>query len=231
MGLLFFKYFPMRRIVVLAIVAGLQLVGFRGYSQWKSYIISPKGDTLNCVDNKDHRQGRWVNHFDEVRGEPGYEEEGVYLDSRKEGAWRLYTLQGDLIGLEYYKWGMKDGVCQYFGMNGSLLREESWRAMNPDKQYDTVQVAEVDKLDSYKTVVVKNEGIAVKDGTWKFYDPNTGTVARTEVYTLGKLAKPGASSTTAAAAAPQTATKPKEVLDFEKKTGKKKVKVQDGSTY
>jgi hypothetical protein len=226
-----FKRFPMQRIVVLTVVVGLQLVGFRGYCQWKSYIISPKGDTLNSVDKQDHRQGRWVNHFDEVRGEPGYEEEGVYKDNRKEGAWRLYSLQGDLTGVEYFKWGMKDGVCQYFGMNGSLLREESWRAMNPDKQYDTVQVAEVDKLDSYKTVVVKNEGVAVRDGTWKFYDPSTGTVARTEVYTLGKLEKPGASSTTAAAAAPQTATKPKEVLDFEKKTGKKKVKVQDGSTY
>jgi hypothetical protein len=227
----FFKHFPMRRIVVLAVVAGLQLVGLRGYSQWKSYIISPKGDTLNGIDKQDRRQGRWVNHFDEVRGEPGFEEEGVYKDNRKEGAWRLYDLQGDLTGMEYFKWGMKDGVCQYFGMNGSLLREESWRALNPDKLYDTVQVAEVDKLDSYKTVVVKNEGAAVRDGTWKFYDLSTGMVARTEVYTLGKLEKPGASSTTATAAAPQTATKPKEVLDFEKKTGKKKVKVQDGSAY
>jgi hypothetical protein len=224
------KHFPMRRVVVPALIVGLQLVGFRGYSQWKSYIISPKGDTLNCVDQQDHRQGRWVNHFDEVRGEPGYEEEGVYQNNLKLGTWRIYSLEGDLIGLEYYKWGMKDGVCQYFGMNGSLLREESWRAMNPDKQYDTVQVAEVDKLDSYKTVVVKNEGVAVKDGAWKYYDPATGTVSRTENYTLGKLENPGASSTTAAAA-PQTSTKPKEVLDFEKKAGKKKVKVQDGSTY
>jgi hypothetical protein len=227
----FFKHFSMRRIFFLTVVLGLQLICLRGYSQWKSYIISPKGDTLNCVDKQDQKQGRWVNHFDELRGEPGYEEEGVYKNNRKEGSWRLYDLQGDLIGVEYYKWGMKDGVCQYFGMNGSLLREESWRALNPDKLYDTVQVAEVDKLDSYKTVVVKNEGVAVKDGTWKFYDPATGTVARTETYTVGKLEKPGASSTTTSAAAPQTAAKPKEVLDFEKKTGKKKVKVQDGSTY
>lgn len=229
-SLVFFNYFSMRRIFFLTVVVGLQLIGFRGYSQWKSYIISPKGDTLNCLDKQDQKQGRWVNHFDELRGEPGYEEEGVYKDNRKEGPWRLYTLQGDLMGVEYYKWGMKNGVCQYFGMNGSLLREESWRAMNPDKQYDTVQVAEVDKLDSYKSVVVKNEGAAIKDGIWKFYDPSTGTVARTETYTLGKLEKPAASSTTAATA-PQTAAKPKEVLDFEKKTGKKKVKVQDGSTY
>jgi hypothetical protein len=225
----FFKHFPMWRILTLTVVVGLQLIGLRGYSQWKSYIISPKGDTLNGIDRQDQKQGRWVNHYDELRGEPGYEEEGIYKDNRKEGAWRLYSLQGDLAGVEYYKWGMKDGVCQYFGMNGSLLREESWHAMNPDKQYDTVQVAVVDKLDSYKTVVVKNEGAAVRDGIWKFYDPATGTVARTETYTLGKLEKPASSTT--AASAPQTAAKPKEVLDFEKKTGKKKVKVQDGSTY
>lgn len=220
----------MRRIFFFTVVAGLQLIGLRGYSQWKSYIISPRGDTLNCVDKQDRRQGRWVNHFDEVRGEPGYDEQGVYKDGRKEGIWQLYDLQGDLIGQEGYKWGLKDGVCQYFGMNGSLLREESWRALNPDKLYDTIMVEDVDHLDQYKKVIVKNEGAAIKDGTWKFYDPATGTVARTETYTLGKLETP-ASSTTTAAASPQTAAKPKEVLEFEKKAGRKKVKVQDGSTY
>jgi hypothetical protein len=211
------------------VFAGLQLTGLQGYCQWKSFIISPNGDSLNCVDKQDRRQGRWVIHVDEVRGEPGNESEGVYKDNRKEGAWRIYSLQGDLSGMEFYKWGNKDGVCQYFGMNGSLLREEGWRALNPDKAYDTLEVEDVDHLDKYKTVIVKNEGVAIKDGTWKFYDAFTGMVSRTEVYTLGKLE--GKSGTATAAAAPQTGTKPKEVLDFEKKVGKKKVKVQDGSVY
>lgn len=202
----------------------------RGMAQWKDYVIGPKGDTLNCIDKNDKKQGRWVNHYDEVRGEPGYEEEGEYKNDRKEGTWRLYDLQGDLSGVEYYKWGNKNGVCQYFGMNGTLLREESWRALNPDKVYDTLTIEDIDHLDKYKTVIVKNEGVAIRDGEWKFYDPATGMIARTEVYTLGK--KEAAKSTTATtAAAPKTATKPKEVLDFEKKTGKKKVKVQNGSTY
>jgi hypothetical protein len=224
------KQRSMRQISRILVLAILQFLGLRGYSQWKSYIISPNGDSLNCVDKQDHRQGRWVIHVDEVRSEPGYEEEGVYRDNRREGTWRIYNLQGDLTGVEFYRWGNKDGVCQYFGMNGSLLREEGWRALNPDKAYDTLQVEDVDHLDQYKTVIVKNDGVAIKDGTWKFYDPSTGMVARTEVYTLGKLeGKSGAATT--AAAAPQTGTKPKEVLDFEKKAGKKKVKVQDGSVY
>jgi len=211
-------------------VFALQLTGLRGYSQWKDFIISPKGDTLNRVDKQGQKQGRWVNHVDEVRGEPGFEEEGVYKDSRKEGTWRLYTLQGDLSGVEFYKWGLKDGVCQYFGMNGSLQREESWRALNPDKLYDTLEIEDGEHPDHYRTVIVKNEGAAIKDGVWKFYDPFTGMISRQETYTLGKLENAGA-KTTAASTAPKTVAKPKEVLDFEKKIGKKKVKVQDGSVY
>jgi hypothetical protein len=210
-------------------ILAMQLTVLRAYSQWKDYVISPKGDTLNRVDKQGEKQGRWVNHFDEVRGEPGFEEEGVYKDNRKEGTWRLYTLGGDLSGVEFYKWGLKSGVCQYFGMNGSLLREESWRALNPDKLYDTLQIEDIDHLDQYKTVIVKNEGAAIKDGVWKFYDPSTGMISKQETYTLGKLEKSGTQQT--AAAAPKTVAKPKEVLDFEKKIGKKKVKVQDGSVY
>jgi hypothetical protein len=209
---------------------GLLLIGLQGYSQWKSFIISPKGDTLNCVDKKDYRQGRWVNHIDALRGEPGYEEEGVYIDNRKEGTWRIYSLGGDLTGAEFYKWGFKDGVCQYFGMNGTLLREESWKALNPDKLYDTIAVEDPDHLDHYTTVIIKNEGVAIKNGTWKYYDGLTGTVSRTENYTLGKLENPGNASS-AAATPSKTVAKPKEVLEFEKKAGKKKVKVQDGSVY
>jgi hypothetical protein len=222
----------MLRLLSFILLAGLQLASLRGYSQWKDFIISPKGDTLNRVDKQDRRQGRWVNHYDEVRGEPGYEEEGLYIDNRKEGTWRLYTLGGDLSGVEFYKWGNKDGVCQYFGINGTLLREESWRALNPDKLYDTLTVEDVDHLDKYKTVIVKNEGAGIRDGEWKFYDPMTGMIARTEVYTLGKLERrSGAQKSSGADSARTTVTKPKEVLDFEKKTGKKKVKVQTGSTY
>ena len=222
----------MRPLIILVCMAGLQLAALRGYSQWKSFVIGAKGDTLNCVDKQDRKQGRWVNHFDEVRGEPGFEEEGVYKDNRKEGNWRLYNLGGDLIGVEFYKWGNKDGVSQYFGMNGTLLREESWRALNPNKQFDTLTVEDVDHLDKYKTVIVKNEGVAIKDGEWKFYDPMTGMVDRTEVYTLGKLEKRGGVQRKASSAdSAKAVAKPKEVLEFEKKTGKKKVKVQNGSTY
>lgn len=199
-------------------------------AQWKSYIIGVKGDTLNCIDRQDRKQGKWVNHVDEIRGEPGYEEEGIYKNNRKEGTWRVYSLMGDLTGVEYYKWGNKDGVCQYFATSGALLREESWKALNPDKPYDTLQIEDIDHLGQYKTVIVKNEGVAIKDGIWNWYDPSMGTVQRSETYSLGKLV--GAKSASVAMAdTSRTNAKPKEVMDFERKIGKKKVKVQDGSTY
>jgi antitoxin component YwqK of YwqJK toxin-antitoxin module len=202
-----------------------------GYSQWKSFVIGAKGDTLNCLDKNSLKQGRWVNHYDEIRGEPGYEEEGEYKNGRKEGVWRVYSLQGDLTGVENYKWGNKDSINQYFSPAGSLIREEGWKALNPDKQYDTLDIEDVDHLDHYKTVIVKNEGVAVKHGTWKYYDPVTGMITKTETFSVGRLELPKPGNTNLASNdSTKSAIKPKEVLDYEKKnSGKKKIKVQDGT--
>lgn len=215
----------MRWILILCLLFSLN-----GFSQLKSYIISVKGDTLNRVDKDNKKQGPWVFRFEEIRGEPGYEEEGEFENDRKEGTWRRYSLMGDLIAVENFRWGNKNGVCQYFNGLGELLREESWRAINPDKQYDTVDVE--DELGRFKSVIVKNEGAGVRHGQWKYYDPTRGTIDKTETYTLGKL-EGGDKKTTKPLAAEgdgKTKVKPKEVLEFEKKNaGKKKVRVRDGS--
>ncbi len=202
------------------------------FSQAGSYIIGVKGDTLNKIDSKSMKQGKWVNKVEELRGEPGYEEEGEYANNRKEGTWRIYSLDGDLTGLEFYKWGNKDGLCQYFNTSGALVREENWRALNPDKLYDTLVIEDIDHLNEYKTVIVKNEGVAIRHGLWKFYNPSTGMIYKTETYTMGKLEThkndPGSDSTKTAS---KTLVKPKEVQDYEKKNaGKKQIKVRDGQT-
>jgi len=204
----------------------------KGFSQPGSFIIGVKGDTLNKVDMKNMKQGKWVERKDEIRGEPGDEEEGEYKNNRREGTWRIYSLQGDLTALEFYKWGNKDGVCQYFNASGSLVREESWRALNPDKLYDTLEIEDIDHLNEYKTVIVKNEGVAIRHGQWKFYDPSTGMINKIQTYTMGKLENPksntGSDSTKNVS---KTMLKPKEVQDYEKKNaGKKKIKVIDGQT-
>lgn len=203
------------------------------HSQWKDYKIGVKGDTLNKIDMKGLKQGKWINHVDELRGEPGYEEEGEFKNNRKEGPWRIYNLSNDLTGLEIYRWGNKDGVSQYFNASGELTREESWRAMNPDKAYDTLEVEDIDHLNSFRTVIVKNDGVAIKHGMWKYYNPATGMIFKTETYTLGKLEHPsaGKQDSTTNTAISKSLAKPKEVQDYEKKNaGKKKIKVRDGAT-
>ena len=209
------------------------LISLNGFSQLKDYSISVKGDTLNATDVKGLKQGKWVHRYEEVRGEPGFEEEGLYKDGRREGVWRKYTLMGDLLALEKYRWGYKDGTSQYFNALGELLREESWMALNPDKQYDTIDVENVDALGTFTRMIVKNEGASIRHGYWKFYDPTSGFVNKTESYTVGKLEKGDkavAASTKATDA--KGKVKPKEVMDFEKKNaGKKKIRVRDGSTF
>ncbi|MFT3824532.1 MAG: hypothetical protein QM731_11450 [Chitinophagaceae bacterium] len=202
----------------------------QGFAQWKNYKISVRGDTLNRLDQQDRKQGPWINHYDQVRGEPGYEEEGYYKDNQKEGEWKLYSLAGDLVGIENYRWGFRDGVCQYYTMHGDLRLIQSWKALNPNKLYDTIEIEDLDKLDTYRKVVIKNEGAAIKHGTWKYFDPETGALLRSETYTLGKLEGDG-KSTAASTTEKKTVPKPKEIEDFEKKnSGKKKIRVKDGST-
>ena len=104
--------------------------------------------------------------------------------------------------------------------------------MNPEKLYDTLVIEDIDHLNEYRTVIVKNEGVAIRHGVWKFYDPSSGMIDRTQTYTMGKLESPTAPTTQDSSKIAQgKLVKPKEVQDFEKKNaGKKKIKVRDGET-
>lgn len=210
-------------------------------AQWKSYrLVNDNRDTINCIDNNDKKQGRWVIKVESIRGEPGYESEGFYKDDKKEGIWRSYTSMGDLFAIEQFRWGNKDGKCQYYNISG-LQREESWKAVNPDNPFDTVDV--YDPIDPTKVEqkLVKIEGTSVKHGKWKYYESTSGALIRSEDYFLGKLQVPkpaiaaggGASDSSVLNVVdvkPIKKEKPREVMEFEKKNGKKKIKVLDGST-
>lgn len=220
------------------------LIATESFAQCKSYMLGVNGDTLNCVDQGGKKQGRWVIKVENLRGERGYEEEGMFLNDRREGTWRRYSLEGDMIAMENYRWGNKNGRNVYFTMMGEPLREETWKSVNPDDPYDTVAIYDInDPTKIVRTEVVKLEGYSLKHGTWKYFDPMTGRIEKTENWFLDKPAKRTGSgdddlapidvtdnASAAKPAAPKTATKPKEVLDFEKKNTKKKIKVRDGST-
>lgn len=199
-------------------------------SRWQSYKISVKGDTINCIDTNGQKQGPWVDQVPELRGEPGYESEGRYVNDKKEGTWRLFSLIGDPIGVENYKWGNKDGQCLYYNMRGELLREENWKSFHPEKKIDTVVVEDVEKPGNYIKKVIHHEGAAVRHGEWRLFDPISGHVIKTEKYFLGALEEAAPEAITVSPEKKQAA-KPKEVLEYEKQNQKKKVKVRDGRTY
>jgi hypothetical protein len=213
-------------------------VAFGANAQWKSYRLTNNNrDTINCIDEQDRKQGRWVIKVESLRGEPGYEEEGIFKDNKKEGIWRAYTSMGDLYAIERFRWGNKDGKCQYYNITG-LQREESWKAVNPENPWDTVDV--YDPIDPTKVhrQRIKIEGTSVKHGPWRFYESGSGSLIRSENYFLGKLEVPKPKATAGAngegevaEAKPEKApakVKPQQVIDFEKKGGKKKYR--DGAT-
>jgi hypothetical protein len=198
-------------------------------AQYKTYKLSTNGDTLNVIDHKGLKQGKWILRADELRGEPGYEEEGIFVNDKREGVWRKYTLHSDLIAIENYKYGGKDGPSQYYTPLGEMVREENWRAYNPDAPYDTIAVYGTgsNEIISYK--IVKAEQYSVKNGEWTYYDPSTGRIIKSEKYDRGHLLQePKKEMVTDE---PKKKAKPAEVLEYEKKnSGKKKVKVRDGQT-
>ncbi len=231
----------MRLLLILVL-----FISTSGMAQWKSFVLNKRGDTLNRVDMKGLRQGPWSVNVPDLRGERGYEEEGYYENDLKEGVWKKYSLEGVKIAEESYRWGKLNGKQQYFTYNGGLLRVENWRAMDPQRAYDTVAVYDIkDPSKILDWVVVKNEGVSMKHGKWFYYDPREGTVEATENYVMNKLQtddggmiddeniKPlsVSSGKTKSDTAGAKIVKPAAVLEFEKKnSGKKKVKVRDGST-
>jgi hypothetical protein len=227
------------------ILVAFLFISSNSFGQWKDYIISVRGDTLNRVDMKGLKQGPWVIHVEALRGEPGYDEQGYFTDDKKDGLWVRFSLVGDKIAEENYRWGSLNGKARYYTRLGALVREENWRAVDPNKNMDTVDVLDLnDPTKVIDRVVVKLTGQTYKHGTWTYYEPEWGGVVKTERYFLDKLQtgnegddeikpiaitdpdKPKTDSI-----GNKTVVKPQVVLDYEKKnSGKKKVKTRDGQT-
>ena len=119
-----------RQLWILTIFLFLFLMN--GMAQYKTYKLNAERDTINAIDQHDWKQGKWVIHVEPLRGEPGYEEEGIFKNDKKEGIWRQYSLVGDIIAVEFYKLGGKHGIQQYYTYLGDLIREESWKGYDPE---------------------------------------------------------------------------------------------------
>ncbi len=209
----------------------VSMVVFTGTAtaQYKSYKLNADRDTINIVSAKGLKEGRWVNQVEELRGESGYEEEGVYLHGNKEGYWRKYTLQGDLIAVEQYKRGGKDGLQQYYSFVGDPIRDESWRGYDPEHPYDTIAVYGTGSNEIVELRVVKAEQYSVKQGEWRYYEG--GMVVKTEQWERNNLVTGKKDAATIANSnEKRKIEKTPEMLEWERKNKGKKGAIRDGRT-
>ncbi|NDE09771.1 MAG: hypothetical protein EBZ95_04300 [Chitinophagia bacterium] len=214
----------LRQLILIGI--GLFFFLLSGKAQYKNYSLSANGDTINIIDKNGLKQGRWVTTVGEIRGEPGYDEEGLYKDNEKTGPWRKYTSTGDILAIENFRLGGKDGRQEYFNFLGILQRQEEWKGYNPDFLFDTIAVYgnESNEILSYK--IVKALPYSVKNGEWKYFD-SEGRILKIEKYDRGALVI-APDKNTAVKENPKVETpekekvKTKEILDYEKKYSKKK---------
>ena len=223
------------------------LFGMSAAAQWKSFEIGARGDTLNRVDMQGRKQGPWVLSVPAIRGERGYEEQGYFLNDKKEGEWTRFSPEGITIAEEQYRWGLLNGRQKYYTPFGGLARVETWRALDPANAYDTVMVYDLnDPNKVVGAVVVKNEGASFKHGAFIYYDPRTGKVESKLEYVMNKLKEEGENETSSKFYDPRAKpaysptldsvgnkkiSKPGVIQDFEKKnSGKKSIRVRDGAT-
>lgn len=138
----------------------------------------------NAVDAKKRKQGPWVEQVGSVRGEPGYSWEGKYVNDRKEGIWKKYNINGDVMAEETFKNGSLDGPCKYYYPNGKISAAGSMIAVEIEGQVDTIAVVDpVSGEEKLEEVVRK--GNSVKQGEWRVYDED-GNMMR-ETYERGEL--------------------------------------------
>ena len=216
--------------LALFLILQLLLAG-SSFAQYKEYKLNANGDTINAINKNGEKQGKWVIRVDELRGNPGYEEEGVFKKNVKDGYWRRYNLDGDLIAVEHFILGGKDGLQQYFTYLGDLEREESWKGYNPDAPYDTVAVYGTGSGEIIDYKIVKAEPYSVKHGDWKYYEPGSGRVIRSEKWERNNLVIPEVPQATAASNdKPKKVEKTAEMLEWEKKNSGKKRALREGRT-
>ena len=203
-------------------------------AQYRSFKIAAKGDTINKIDKKGFKQGKYVLRTEELRGEPGFEEEGLYKNNNKEGIWRRYNLLGDPIGFETYLLGGKDGFQQYYSALGELLREENWRGYNPDAPFDTIAIYGTGSNEIVDYKIVKAEQYSIKQGVWRFYEPVSGRLLKTEEWDRNNLILPNSPKKEVVGnslkGVKKEIAKTPEMLEWEKKNKGKKNVVRNGQT-
>jgi hypothetical protein len=119
------------------------------------------------------KDGKYIEEYGELRGEPGYTWEGTYKNGRKEGIWVKTSTMGEILAEETFKNNVLDGLAKYYFPNGKLSAAGMFIATEIDGQRDTIRV--IDPITGAETPTeIIRKGNSVKNGVWKMYDEETG---------------------------------------------------------
>ncbi|MBR8534364.1 toxin-antitoxin system YwqK family antitoxin [Carboxylicivirga sediminis] len=135
-----------------------------------------KGDTINCTDLQNRKQGLWIkfnNTGDKLL------EQGHYKADKKDGLWVTYFPDGNIKHKITYKNGKAIGLAQFYYDNGLISEEGIWH---------------IDHWQGNYKFYNKNGRLAYdwqyddngqRTGTQKYYHEN-GTLKYTGEWTNGK---------------------------------------------
>jgi hypothetical protein len=145
-----------------------------------SYEILENGDTINRLDNKNRKEGKWLIVNKGGYGEEDFIELGTYDHNIKMGTWKSYTMNGVIISQEYYKQGNKSGEAKYYD-DGMLYCVGNYLALRSLYDYDTIMVEDpITGIE--KPVVIKTDVGSVRHGFWTYYDPPSKEVKKVVEY-------------------------------------------------
>lgn len=150
-----------------------------------SFEIAASGDTLNRIDEKQHKTGPWLITHSAHYGEEGYMEYGIYQQNQKHGIWKGYTLEGQLLSVENFKMGRRDGEVRYYE-NGYLVCVGNFLALHAKNKYDTILI-EDPVTNILKPKIVETSLGSVKHGFWTYYEPGTKRISKIEEYAIDEL--------------------------------------------
>jgi antitoxin component YwqK of YwqJK toxin-antitoxin module len=149
-----------------------------------SYALDENADTINLVDYKLHRQGKWIIINNSISGLPPSRLVGRYIDNNKQGTWFEY--QGaELISSENYRNNVLDGESRYFE-NGNLVCKGNYRGLNAKYKYDSV-IVHNPATNKDTLVILSTEEGTMKHGLWTYYDGETGVIIKQQEYYLNEL--------------------------------------------
>lgn len=150
-----------------------------------SYEVLENGDTINRLDQFDHKHGKWLMFHEARYNEPPFYEYGSFDQNVRVGSWVVYDKDGHTLSEEYYKQGVRDGEARYYE-NGKLYCIGHYLALRSKYEYDTVMV-EDPTTNNFRPVVVKSQVGSVRHGLWTFYNPLTAAVDRVVEYQVDEV--------------------------------------------